>query len=416
MNTYDLTGIAWVRLSFVDVFGARHSMQIPASRFAVAVEQGVPFDGSSLEGRARLIETDMRLLPDPASLVRIGEGLARAVCVVLRADGSPWLGDPRTALAIVLDQTGDLGADYTVAAELEFYLLDLDGVPVDSAGYFEEAEGLGMSVVRQAAEKLGEWGIAIDSLHHESGPGQFEIDFASASALELADALVLAKQILHETADEAGLTATFMPRPLSEQPGSGLHLHQRVGDRLVDEDGELTEEGRAFLAGQLEHARGLCALAAPSVNSYKRLHSGSEAPSTSAWAHVNRGALIRLSPTGADGSSLEFRGADPSANPYLLFAGLIVSAAHGIGVQTELPPSFEEEIGSFDPAAIDSSRAEPLPRDLDEALSALQNDDVLVDAFDSQLLSRLLDGRRAEAAEYRSQVTPWEVDLYLEDA
>ena len=134
------------------------------------------------------------------------------------------------------------------------------------------------------------------------------------------------------------------------------------------------------------------------------------------WAHVNRGALVRLSPTGDDGSTLEYRGADPSANPYLLFAGLLVSAAHGLGTQLELAPAIEEETGSFDPAATDSTRAEPLPRDLEEALSALQNDDVLVDAFDPQLLSRLLDGRQAEASEYRSQVTPWEIALYLEDA
>ena len=416
MTMPDLTGISWVRLSFADVFGKTHSMQLPASRFHEAVQQGVPFDGSVLEGRARLIETDMRLLPDPASLVVVGDGLARAVCVVLRDDGSPWLGDPRTALAMVLEETGDLGADYTVSAELEFYLLDAGGEPVDSAGYFDEAEGLGMAVVREAAEKLGGWGIVIDSLHHEAGPGQFEIDLAPAPALVLADELVLTKQILRETAAEAGLTSTFMPRPLAGQPGSGLHVHQRVEDRLVDDEGTLTSDGRAFLAGQLEHARGLCALASPTVNSYKRLHSGPEAPGTAVWAHVNRGALIRLSPTGADGSTLEFRGADPAANPYLLFAGLIVSAAHGIGTQAELPPAFEEEIGSFDPAAIDSSRAEPLPRDLEEALSALQNDDVLVDAFDAQLLSRLIDGRRAEASEYRAQVTPWEVDLYLEDA
>jgi glutamine synthetase len=194
-----------------------------------------------------------------------------------------------------------------------------------------------------------------------------------------------------------------------------LHLHQRVGGRLVTDDARLTEDGRAFIAGQLEHARGLSALASPTVNSYKRLHSGPEAPSTAVWAHANRGALIRLSPAGTQGATIEYRGADPSANPYLLLAGLIISAAHGLGTQAELPPAFEEDIGSFDPAA-DSSRAESLPRDLEEALSALQIDDVLVDAFDAQLLSRLLDGRRAEASDYRAQVTPWEVDLYLEDA
>jgi glutamine synthetase len=403
-------------MSMLDLTGKTHSMQLPAGRFEEAMQKGVPFDGSVLEGRARLIETDMRLLPDPGSLIELGDGLARAVCVVLRDDGTPWLGDPRTALAMVLEETGSLGEDYTVSAELEFYLLDEDGEPVDTAGYFDEAEGVGIAVVREAAERLSSFGVVIESLHHEAGPGQFEIDLAPAPALQLADAIVLAKQIVRETAAEVELTATFMPRPLAGEPGSGLHLHQRVADRLVDEDGTLTADGRAFLAGQLEHARGLCALASPTVNSYKRLHSGPEAPSTVVWAHVNRGALIRLSPTGADGATLEFRGADPAANPYMLFAGLIIAAAHGLGTSADLPPAFEEEIGSFDPAAIDSSRAEPLPRDLEEALSALQNDDVLVDAFDAQLLSRLFDGRRAEASEYRAQVTPWEVDLYLEDA
>ncbi|HEY5540421.1 MAG TPA: glutamine synthetase family protein [Coriobacteriia bacterium] len=416
MSTFDLSDISWVRLSFVDVFGTAHSMQIPASRLAEAAETGLPFDGSSLEGRARVMETDMRLLPDTASLVRTDEGIARAVCVVLHDDGTPWLGDPRTALAMVLDQTGDLGAQYTLSAELEFYLLDEDDDPIDAAGYFIESEGLGMSVVREAAEKLEGWGIRVDSIHHEAGPGQYEIDLAALPAIELADALVLAKQTIRETAADEGLTATFMARPLSGQPGSGLHLHQRVGGRLVDDEGQLTDEGRGFVAGQLEHARGLSALASPTVNSYKRLHSGPEAPSTAVWAHANRGALIRLSPTGADGATIEYRSADPSANPYLLFAGLIISAAHGLGAQFDLPPAVEEESDGFDPAATDSSRADTLPRDLEEALSALQIDDVLVDAFDAQLLSRLLDGRRAEAAEYRSQVTPWEIELYLEDA
>jgi glutamine synthetase len=416
MSTTDLANISWVRLSFVDVFGTAHSMQVPASRFAEASERGVPFDGSSLEGRARVMEVDMRLLADPASLVCTDDGVGRAVCVVLRADGSPWPGDPRTTLALVLDRVGDLARDYTVACELEFFLLADDGEPVDSASYFQEAEGVGMSVVRQAAEKLERWGIPLDSIHHEAGPGQFEVDIAMMPAIEAADALVLAKQIIRETAGQAGLVATFMARPLSGEAGSGLHLHQAVGDRLSDADGNLTEDGRAFIAGQLEHARGLSALACPTVNSYKRLHSGPEAPSTAVWARANRGALIRFSPTAEQGATIEFRAADPSANPYLLVAGLIVSAAHGMGSQIDLAPAVEEEVGGFDPAAADSSRAEALPRDLEEALSALQIDDVLVDALDPQLVSRLLDGRRAEAAEYRAQVTPWEIDLYLEEA
>jgi glutamine synthetase len=416
MNDLDLTGISWVRLCFVDVFGTGHSMQIPAGRFAEAAEKGVPFDGSSLEGRARLAETDMRLLPDSRSLVRTGDGVARATCTVLCNDGSPWPGDPRTLLAMVLDRTGALGEEYTVSAELEFYLLDEDGDPIDAAGYFIESEGRGIRLVRQAAEKLEAWGVAVDSVHHEAGPGQYEIDLAAAPAVVLADALVLAKQTIREAAAAEGLIATFMARPLSDEPGSGMHVHQRVGNRLADADGALTEEGRGFLAGQLEHARGLCALASPTVNSYKRLHSGPEAPSAAVWAHVNRGALIRLSPADSEGATLEFRGADPSANPYLLLAGLVVSGAHGIGEQIDLAPAFEEASDGFDPAGRDSAHADLLPHDLEEALSALRADDELVDAFDPQLLATLIDGRTAEASEYRAQVTPWEVALYLEDA
>lgn len=416
MSDFDLTGLSWVRLSFVDVFGTAHAMLIPAPRFRQAAEKGVVFDGSSLEGRARLIENDMRLMPDTSTLIDIAEGIARVTCVVLDEDGQPWPGDPRTALAMVLDQTGDLGAEYALSAELEFYLLDEYGEPIDGPGYFVESEGVGGAVVRAVAEKLMGWGIGVDSVHHEAGPGQYELDLGTMPALDLADTLVLAKQTVRETAAGAGLTATFMARPLPGQPGSGLHLHQRVGDRLTDAQGQPTEDGRAFIAGQLEHARGLCALACPTVNSYKRLHAGPEAPSLAVWAHANRGALVRLSPHGPEGATVEYRCADPSANPYLLFAGLILSAAHGIGTQLELPPAFEEEIGAFDPASVDSLRAEPLPRDLEEGLSALQNDDVLVDAFDPTLLARLVDGRRAEAADYGAQVTPWEIDLYLQDA
>ena len=414
-NLTDLPGISWVRLSFVDVFGISHSMQIPASRFADALDRGEPFDGSSLEGRSRLIEKDMRLCPDPSTLVDLGDGLARAVCIVLDESGQPWPGDPRTALAIAMEDVGQLAVEYTAAAEFEFYLLDELGDPVDAGGYFDEAEGVGMAVVRAAADRLAAYGVPIDSAHHEAGPGQYELDIAALPALELADALVLAKHVIREEAGAAGLQATFMPRPMTGEPGSGLHIHQRVGSLLVDDEGVLTDEGRSFIAGQLAHARGLCALASPTVNSYKRLHSGPEAPSAIVWAHLNRGALLRRGPDMNDGATVESRGPDPSANPYLLLAGLLVSAAHGMGTSADLPPAFEEEVGSFDPAA-DSMRAELLPRDLDEAIDSLLADDVLVDAFDPALLARLVDGRRAEAADYAQQVTPWEIDRYLEEA
>jgi glutamine synthetase len=413
---FDLSDISWVRLSFVDVFGVSHSMQIPAARFTAAVKNGEPFDGSSLEGRARLIETDMRLLPDPQTLICIEDGVARAVCIVLDTEGEPWAGDPRTTLAMVADELGELATDYTVSPELEFYLFDDDGEPVDTGGYFQETESIGMEVVRAAADRLTSYGVEVDSAHHEAGPGQYEIDLAPLPPIEAADALVLTKQVLREEASRADVEATFMPRPLPDQPGSGLHVHQRVGSLLVDEDGTLTEEGRRFVAGQLEHARALSALAAPTVNSYKRLHSGPEAPGAIVWAHVNRGALIKPSPDVTGGSTIEFRGADPSANPYLLFAGLLVAAAHGLGSGLELPPAFEEALGTFDPAAVDSTRSELLPRDLEEALDSLLADDVMVDAFDGPLLGRLVDGGRADIEAYSAQVTPWELARYFDEA
>jgi glutamine synthetase len=412
----DLTGIDWVSLTFVDVFGTSHSMSIPAAGLPAALEGGQPFDGSSLEGRARLAERDMRLLPDPDTLVRLDAGLARVSCVVLDNDGTPWPGDPRTALLSAIEQTGELGRTYTAAPEIEFYLLDVDGEPVDGGGYFEDTAGIGAAVVREAADRLTEYGIVVDSAHHEAGPGQYEIDLAPLTALKLADAMVLTKYVVRSAAAEAGLRATFMPRPFAGEAGSGLHVHQRIASGLVEAGGNLTDDGRYFLGGQLAHARAISALAAPTVNSYKRLHSGPEAPSAIVWAFVNRGALIRLSPNVVGGPTIEYRGADPSANPYLLLAGLIVAGAHGVGESIEPPAAFEEEIGSFDPAAIDSARSELLPRDLDEALDSLAMDDVITDALEPQLLQLLIDGRRSEAAAYAEQVTPWEVDRYLEEA
>ncbi|MGZ4208610.1 MAG: glutamine synthetase family protein [Actinomycetota bacterium] len=411
-----LEGINWVRLSFVDVFGVGHSMQIPAARFDAAVKEGEPFDGSALEGRARLLETDMRLQPDPSTLVTIGDGLARAVCNVLTFDGRRWPGDPRTALVSVVEDLGDLAQEYTASVELEFFLLDQQGLPIDRGGYFDEDEGRGAVVVRRAADQLGAFGVDVDASHHEAGPGQYEVDLAPIGPFALADAIVLTKQVIREAAGDAGMRATFMPRPFAAEPGSGLHLHQRVAEHFFADDGSLHETGRSFVAGQLIHARALTALAAPTVNSYKRLHSGAEAPTAAVWAHVNRGALIRVSSYMGRDASIEFRGADPSANPHLLLAGLLVAGADGVERELTLPPAVEEDLAGFDPAGSDSVRFDALPRDLDDALDALVSDDVMVDAFDRQLLSRLIDGRRAEAASYRNQVTSWEVERYLDEA
>ncbi|MHB8512757.1 MAG: glutamine synthetase family protein [Actinomycetota bacterium] len=410
----DVSSLDWVRLSFVDVFGVPNSIQVPAHRFSATVANGEPFDGSAVEGRARVIETDMLLRPDPSTLVEVEEGIGRAVCTVQTRDGAPWPGDPRTALIMVLDDIDELARAYTVAAELEFYLLDDTRAPIDRGGYYNEFEGLGTEIVREAADQLAACNVSIDAVHLEAGPGQYELDLAPLPALQAADAIVLAKQIVRQVASAYGVKPTFMARPFSNEAGSGLHMHQRISDGAFSSDGALTPEGRSFVAGQLAHARALSALAAPTVNSYKRLHSGPEAPSASVWAHVNRGALIRVSSYRGADASIEFRGSDPSANPYILLAGLLVCGADGIQNKTDLPEPMEEDIRSFDPAG-DSVVFKPVPRDLDEALDALLADDVLVDGFDRALLGRLVDGRRADAQAYRSQVSSWEFDRYVDE-
>jgi glutamine synthetase len=415
LNGIDSGELRWVRLVFVDVFGGSHAVVVPAARLAASLHNGAPFDGSALEGRARHLEADMLLVPEPDTLVDLGDGQGRLCCTVIGSDGRPWLGDPRTALKAIIDNFDDLASRYRAAAELEFYLLDEDGLPVDRGGYFAELEGPGSAVSRAAADRLSSLGIEIIGTHLEAGPGQYELDLAPLAPLALADALVLAKQVLREEAAAVGLAATFMARPFSGQPGSGLHLHQQVEGELL-EGVRLTAVGQAFVAGQLTHAPGLTALAAPNINSYKRLYSGPEAPSHVVWGHSNRGALVRVGYAGDRQPAIEFRLADPAANPYLLIGGLLAAASHGLEAGLDPGSPLDEDPAGFDPATAKTMQLHPLPRDLDQALDALMSDDTLVDVFDSRLLSRLVDGRRAEAESYRSQVTPWEVDRYLDEA
>jgi len=408
-----LEGVRWVRLTFVDVFGTSNSLQLPVTRFARAVEVGETFDGSALQGRARALEADMRLRPDPATLRRAGD-VARVACTVLTPDGVPWPADPRTALVGMLDGLGELPGAWSSAAELELYLLEA-GEPVDHAAYFDDREGLGMAVVRAAADQLAAGGVDVLSCHHEAGPGQYEIDLAPLGPVELADAIVLAKQTVRDVARETGLVATFMPRPLNGQPGSGLHLHHEI-DGLVVDGGKLSPDGEALVGGILTHARALAALASPTVNSYKRLHAGPEAPGAAVWAHVNRGALVRIGQLGGETGGIEYRGPDPSANPYLLVAGLLIAEADGLANRYDPGPPLEEVVDSYEPAETHALRYQPLPRNLDEALDALLADDTLVDAFDHRLLASLVDGRRSEAEAYRAHVTTWERERYLDEA
>jgi glutamine synthetase len=402
--------IQWYVCSFVDVFGQSGSMVVPAAAFDDAVAEGVPFDGSALEGRARVLESDMRLRPDPSTVVELEDGHAQVWCAVVDASGAPWPVDPRTALAQVVDRVAELTDEMRLGAELEFYLLGADGRPVDGARYYSDLDGPGAEVVLTAASTLASRGVPITAVHSEAGPGQYELDIGLLAPLAFADAVIRTKDVLRRAARKADLAVTFMARPLPDEPGSGLHVLQS-SPLLLGADGKLTDHGRSFVAGQLAHASGLCALAASTINSYRRLHAGPEAPGAVVWGHVNRAALIRIGAGPGAAPGIEFRGADPAANAHLLVAAMIATGAAGIEEALELAPPSEESTAGFDPSSR-SQRFAPLPRTLDDALDAFALDDVLADNFDPRLVQVLLDGRRAESEAFRAHVTTWERDWY----
>jgi glutamine synthetase len=402
--------IQWYVCSFVDVFGRTGSLVVPAASFDDAVAVGIPFDGSALEGDVRVLESDMRLRPDPLTVVELEDGRALAWGEVIDASGAPWAVDPRTALGLVVDRVPELADDLVLGAELEFYLLQPDGQPVDRARYYSDFDGPGADLVLQVASILAARGVPIAAVHSEAGPGQYEIDIGMLAPLAFADAVVHTKDVLRRAARRAGLTVTFMARPLPDEPGSGLHVSQS-SPLLLDGDGKLSEPGSWFVAGQLAHASGLSALAASTINSYRRLHAGPEAPGAAVWGRVNRAALVRLGVGPGAATGIEFRGADPAANAHLLAAGLIATGAAGIEQELELAPPNEESTAGFDPA-VASQRFASLPRTLDDALDAFALDDVLADSFDPRLVQVLIDGRRAETQAFRAHVTTWERDWY----
>jgi len=403
----------WAMLRFVDVFGSSHGVWIPAGRLDEVVARGCLIDGSALEGPVRVAEEDMLLLPDPGTRRLLDDGVVRLVCAVATLDGRPWPGDPRQALSTCLDRLGTLAERWEAVGELEFYLLDQTGRSVDDGGYFGEGSREAERLVREVADELVDLGVGVVGVHHEAGAGQFEVDLGPLGPLEWADGVVLAKERLRQAAWRKGLVATFMARPFTDQPGSGLHIHQRLDGWELSVAGTLEAEPAAAVAGMLEHAGGLVALGAPTPNSFRRLHSGPEAPSSVSWARRSRAALVRVGRAPDGIGALEYRGADPSANPYLLVAGLLAAIADGIEQGLEPPPAADEDALGWR-AGTSERAATELPAELSVALSRLERDDVLQDALGSWLVARFVDGWRAEVDHARAQVPAWERERYLE--
>lgn len=425
-------GVRQVHLQFSDVLGTVKTVTIPASGLDAALARGVWFDGSSVEGFTRTAESDMYLVPDPATLQLLpwtAEPTARLICWARTPDGEPYSGDPRGALQRAVDYAGSLGYAYRVGPEIEFFLLqrDADGTPRartdDSAGYFD-VTGSGATDLRQAMlAAASAVGVEINSAHHEVAPGQHEVDLGVAEVLAAADAIVTFRLALQAVAQGAGVIASFMPKPFNDQPGSGMHVHQSLGRIGAGnafagaDDYGLSDVAKHFIAGQLYHAAGMCLVLAPLVNSYKRLVRGLEAPIFLSWARTNRGALIRVPHVSrAEAARVELRSPDPSCNPYLAFAVMLRCGLDGVERRLPLPPPVEEALYGFDEVELERRNVGVLPDNLKDAVDACAADEVVRDALGDNLADRFLDAKRAEWREYRGQVTGWELERYLERA
>ncbi|HUZ78365.1 MAG TPA: glutamine synthetase family protein [Chloroflexota bacterium] len=430
-------GADFAYLQFTDILGSVKGVTIPASRLERAFDEGVWFDGSSVEGWARVAESDLFLRPDPATLALFAwedPPAVRFICDLGLPSGEPFPGDSRQALKRVLAEAGEAGFDYRVAAEFEFFLF-LDGQsttqglarglePSDAESYYSMPTERTLRLCHEVARTLEQCGFAVAATHHEVSPGQHEIDLAEHDALRAADAIATLKIALRAYGQREKLLATFMPKPLAGLSGSGLHLQQALFDRgsgrnaffAADATYHLSDTGRAFVAGQLAHARGMCALMAPLVNSYKRLTGGGEAPASIDWARINRGALIRVPELGLDGQRMfvELRSPDPSCNPYLALAAALKAGLEGIAGGTPLAEPVEERFA--DETAEAEQGADPLPRTLGEAIEELEWDPLVRAALGQSIYERFLAAKEQEWAAYRNHISLWEIESYLQRA
>lgn len=427
-------GVRFIDLQFIDVVGVVKSVTIPASQFDDCLHHGKWFDGSSIEGFARTAESDMYLLPDPTTFAVVpwedgANTTARVICDVLTPSGERFPGDPRAVLTNVLREAEEQGFDYQAGPELEFFLFhagalsEITPLPHDRGGYFDLSTDLAYSVRKEMVNALEALGVRVETSHHELAPGQHEIDFQHESALRTADSVVTARYALKAVAEQHNLYATFMPKPVFGVAGSGMHIHQSLRDRRTqrnafaeaDDEYGLTNLAKHFVAGQLAHARGMEAVLAPLVNSYKRVVPGFEAPVYVSWARVNRSALVRVPrpPAGrGEATRIELRSPDASCNPYLALAVMLKAGLDGVRRELNPPAPLEESLWGYSGERAPRGVA-VLPTSLGEALEAMADDPLIREALGDHVYERFLEAKRQEWDEYRQQVFPWELQRYL---
>jgi len=431
--------VKFVSLQFTDVVGAVKSVDMPADRLEGALEDGVWFDGSSVEGFARIQESDMRLELDvdtyavlpwsPAERRR-----ARVFCDIFTPTGNPFEGDPRGVLKRMMKKIAERGWTYNIGPEPEFFLFKgtngrgVHPVPHDIGGYFDFSSfDEAVTVRTELMDGLKSMGLEVEVGHHEVALGQHEIDFRFEDAVSAADNVLTLKYTVKAIAAQHGLTASFMPKPVFGINGSGMHCHQSLfdnqGNNLFFDDSDeykLSEIAYSFIAGQLAHARGLAGLVAPTVNSYKRLVPGYEAPVYIGWAQINRSALIRI-PRYTEGRHksmrAELRFPDPSSNPYLAFAGMLAAALDGIDCKQQPPrPLNNVNLYHLDKKERKKLGVGELPGSLAEALSELEKDAVIKEALGTVIFEAFTRAKWEEWDEYRVQVSDYEIERYLETA
>ncbi len=423
--------VRFIDLWFSDVLGSVKNETIPIQHLKKTLKEGIWFDGSSVEGFGRIFESDMYLKPDPktfAIIPRDEEKTARFICDVYAPDHKPAPVDPRCILKANLDLLHKKGMEFYVGAELEFYLFKRDGdkvmaLPHDRVGYFDLGGDLGLKIRKTMCDRLQEYGIQLEAGHHEVGKGQHEIDLLYTDALTLADNIITARMVIKQVAEEYGLFATFMPKPLFGAPGNGMHIHQSIFKNSKNlfadarDDYGLSELAYGYLSGVLKYMKEISALTSPLVNSYKRLVSGFEAPVYICWGRMNRSALIRvpkISHKKYKSTRIELRSCDPSANPYLLFAVVLRAGLEGIKRSMKPPAPVEENVYALEIDVLKDKGIDLLPRSLYQALEYYGKSEVARSALGDTLFGRYYDIKLREWDEYSIQVSKWEVDKYLE--
>jgi glutamine synthetase len=432
-------GIRFVHLQFTDVLGIVNAVTIPIHQMESSVKHGTWFDGSSIEGFTRIAESDQYLLPDMSTFAEIPwqkgdgpRGSARVICDVFTPRGEPFVGDPRFVLRRQVERARKLGYVVNMGPELEFFLFQRDAsgkvvpLPHDLAGYFDFTADLAQEVRLDMVDALEAFGIKVEAAHHEVAAGQHEIDFEYADALQTADNAITFKFTLKAIAQLHGLYATFMPKPIFGINGSGMHTHQSLysieqgRNAFADPENKygLSDVARSYMAGILAHAKGMAAVLAPTVNSYKRLVPGYEAPTYITWGRTNRSALIRvpmISPgKSIEGTRAEVRCPDPSSNTYLAFAVMVAAGLDGVEKGLALPDPVEESLFEMDATRVAERAIQELPGTLGDAIEELKADPVVCEALGDHVLEHYIEAKTAEWDEYRTQVTQWELDRYLE--